>query len=176
MKGGQVEFRGAENAWYQNGQRMKKAPDRQSSAGMHAVLEYLGGSVEGLNVGWGLCFPNCSLPAYMPSASGVPLDIIVDQRALLMIEQAIERMSQYYIRRLGRSGVSKSKAREVTAKLTRGIGFVTKLGIRQASSMQRATGPLAVLQSCRSKHGAQRARPRSPHHVHNIPQPSQEID
>lgn len=136
VKGGQLEYRGAEDAWYQNGGRMERNPDRQASVGNSAVIDYLRAEVKNVNVGWALCFPNCELSAHAASPSSVPLNLIIDQNGLLDIRGRIAALSGYYAQQHGRPGALQAERARLVEKLIRGIGFVTSLGVRVAHDYQ----------------------------------------
>jgi Nuclease-related domain len=87
VKGGLIEYRGDEDAWYQNGRNLSPSSDRQASATKAAVLEFLGVAASDINVGWLPCFPNCSLPANFQPPAGLPRPVILDQSKLLNIEE-----------------------------------------------------------------------------------------
>lgn len=132
VKGGLIEYSGDEDAWYQNGKRLVRSPDRQASAGKAALLEFLGEAASDINVGWFLCFPNCTLPTNFQAPSGLPRPVLADQARLLDVEEAINAASAYYVSEFGRRGVNSRQAKEVVKKLTRSIGFITKVGVRVA--------------------------------------------
>lgn len=132
VKGGEIEYDGVRDAWYQNGKPLIKSPDRQASAATHGVIEYFRQYSEQLNIGWCLCFPDCSLPTNGGSPSGVPRAIVIDEAALLEPGKAIELISKYYERQFKRPGVSKSQAEELIKSLTRSLGFIQKVGVRIA--------------------------------------------
>jgi hypothetical protein len=137
VKGGVLEYDGAQEAWFQNGAMMSKSPDRQASAGMHEVLRFLEPNVSSVNVGWALCFPQCSLPDGFVPPPGIPAEIVIDEASLRDVHAAVVRTEEYYSQRHRRAGAAKETSREIVAKLTRGIGFVTKLGVRIASDYEQ---------------------------------------
>ena len=92
VKGGEIGYNGEEEAWYQNGKKMTKAPDRQASSGMRAVMDFLGTDCSDVNIGWALCFPNCSLPAHCRMPSALPRDILLDEKSLLEPEVSLARV------------------------------------------------------------------------------------
>jgi len=137
VKGGQIRYSGEEETWYQNDHRMNKSPDRQASAGMHCVLEYLGQDAKDVNVGWGLCFPHCSLPVAFTPPAAIPRDILIDGDGMLELETGIQKMETYYAARFNGAGVDNAGAQRLRNKLTRGIGFVTRLGTRVARDYEQ---------------------------------------
>lgn len=132
VKGGEIRYDGAEEAWYQNGKKMEKRPDVQSSTGMHAVLEFLGVDASDVNVGWALCFPQVDLPSGFIAPSGVPQEVIVDGAGLQSVIPSIEKLEAYYASRVKRSGADRHTAERIHKKLTRSIGFVNRIGVRLA--------------------------------------------
>ena len=132
VKGGSIEYRGREEAWYQNGKRLSPSPDRQASAAKAAILEYLGSATDNLNVGWALCLPNCNWPAGTAAPSGMPRVVLIDQAGLLDIGNAIDAVNRYHISRFHRPGLTGKEARRVIDRLSHGIGFVSRIGVRIA--------------------------------------------
>ena len=130
IKGGLIEYNGSEDQWYQNGERMKRRPDRQSSTAMQSALSFLGPDAKNLNVGWALGFPHCCLPDNFQAPSGLPDPVIIDQQRFNHIHQSIEAAGRYYVEQLGRNGISGATASSIINRLTKSIGFVTKVGVR----------------------------------------------
>ena len=130
VKGGLIEYNGPEDQWYQNGEKMKRNPDRQSASAMHSALKFLGADANNLNIGWALGFPGCCLPNNFQVPSGLVDQIIIDQRRFNHVEAAIETAGKYYVDRLGRGGISGATASSIINRLTKSIGFVTKVGVR----------------------------------------------
>lgn len=137
VKGGMIEYDGEQDCWLQNGDQLTLSPDRQASAGMHNVLAFLGPDARNLNLGWVLVFPNCCLPNNFRPPAGVPDRIIIDQERLNLIEEAVKNLRQYYVDRVGRAGISAATAKSIQDRLTRGIGFVSKIGVRIARDNQQ---------------------------------------
>ena len=130
VKGGVIEYNGEQERWLQNGKQMKRSPDRQASAAMSNALSFLGPDARNLNVGWALGFPNCCLPNNFNPTSGIPGPIIIDQERFNHVEQSIQKTGQYYVEQVGRPGISSATAKSIISRLTRSIGFVTKVGVR----------------------------------------------
>lgn len=130
VKGGLIEYNGPEDKWYQNGELMKRRPDRQSSSAMQSALSFLGPDAKNLNVGWALGFPHCCLPNNFQAPSGLPNPIIIDQQRFNHVHQSIETAGSYYVDQLGRDGVSGATAKSIVNRLTKSIGFITKVGVR----------------------------------------------
>ena len=137
VKGGLIEYDGANDIWLQNSSELKVSPDRQASAATNSLIQFLGHLAKDLNVGWSVCFPNCSLPSHASAPSGLPKAIIVEEGGLLEAEKALSLVSNYYNNKFKRNGVTKSTAREIEKKLNRGIGFIQKIGIRVARDLQQ---------------------------------------
>ena len=142
VKGGEIAYSGPESCWYQNGNRMKRSPDRQASAACHAMIEFLGKDARDLNINWALAFPDCSRPAGSGRIPEVPDDLILDSTALLEPLSAIERVRNYNETHHGRPGVKRYQASHILERLLRSVGFVTKIGvrlIRDQSQLVKAT-------------------------------------
>jgi hypothetical protein len=137
VKGGLIEYDGSNDIWLQNGSELKVSPDRQASAATNSLIQFLGHLAKDLNVGWCVCFPNCSLPSHASSPSGLPKAIIVEEGGLLEPEKALSLVSNYYNTKFKRDGVSKSMAQQIEKKLNRGIGFIQKIGFRVARDLQQ---------------------------------------
>jgi len=132
VKGGLISYDGEGDYWTQNSKKLKVSPDRQASAATAAVIEFLSPEIMDINVGWCLCFPNCSMPTQKQRVSLVPAQLIIDEEGLVDIEHSISNISSYYEEKHKRPGASKGKATQIIQKLTRGIQFVTKTGVRLA--------------------------------------------
>ncbi len=137
VKGGEIEYDGVQDAWYQNGKPLIKSPDRQASAATHGLIDYLGPLAGQLNIGWSLCFPDCSLPINSGSPSGVPRAIVIDEAGMLEPEKAIGLASVYYEKQYKRPGLGKVQADALVKLLTRSLGFVQKVGVRIARDRQQ---------------------------------------
>jgi len=137
VKGGLIEYDGANDLWLQNGRELKVSPDRQASSATNSLIEFLGHHAKDLNVGWCVCFPNCSLPDHVSAPSGLPKAIIIEEGGLLEPEKALSLVSNYYNNKFKRNGVTKLTAQEIEKKLNRGIGFIQKIGVRVARDLQQ---------------------------------------
>ena len=60
VKGGEIEYKGAQQVWIQNNAKMKKSPDRQAANACHTFIKFMGKDVYDINVDWALGFPQCS--------------------------------------------------------------------------------------------------------------------
>ena len=137
VKGGEIEYDGVQDAWYQNGKPLCKSPDRQASAATHGLVDYLGNLSKQLSVGWSLCFPDCSLPINGGSPTGVPRAIVIDEAGMLEPEKAIGLVSAYYEKQYKRAGLSRIQSEELVKLLTRSLAFVQKVGVRIARDRQQ---------------------------------------
>jgi len=135
VKGGMIEYDGANDCWLQNGSELKVSPDRQASAATNSLIEYLGHHAKGINIGWCICFPNCSIPNHASSPSGLPKSIIIDEGGLLEPEKALSLVSSYYNNKFNKIGTSRTTALEIERILNRGIGFIKKIGVRVARDL-----------------------------------------
>ena len=131
VKGGTLHYDGAQDRWRQNGKLMEKAPDRQASAATHALLAALPNELSKVNTDWALCFPQCSLlPGAAPT--NIPLERILDEGSLADLPARISKLESS-IRAAYRKGKTGPTGGAVLVeRLTIGIGFVTKLGVRIA--------------------------------------------
>lgn len=130
VKGGEMAYSGPDSCWYQNGNKMKRSPDRQASAACHAMIEFLGKDASDLNINWALAFPDCSRPAGSGRIPEVPNELILDSMALLEPLGAINRVCSYNEAHHGRPGVKRYQASHILERLLRSVGFVTKIGVR----------------------------------------------
>lgn len=137
VKGGFVQYDGQADAWFQNGDPLMRGPDRQASAATHAIIDYLRQFADKLSIGWCLCFPNCSLPPSSAAPSGIPRSVLIDEAGLLEPSKAISLVESYYKKQFVRDGLKKSEAVELVRMLTRGLGFVRKIGVRIARDRQQ---------------------------------------
>ena len=132
VKGGVISYDGIEDKWMQNGKDLITSPDRQASAAMHNVLNFLKGDISNLNIGWALGFPDCCLPEDLTIPSGLTRQIIIDQIGYNNIEKSINMVSKYYVEKFQRRGIGLQTAKLIQNRLTSSLGFVTKLGVRLA--------------------------------------------
>ena len=137
VKGGVIEYDGVQDCWMQNGNFLKTAPERQASASAHSMIEFLGSLVSDINVGWCVCFPNCSLPNNIGVPSGLPKAIVIDEAGMLEVGKAIDLVERYYKAQYQKAGCKKAIAREIRQKLTRGVGFLQKIGVRIAKDRKQ---------------------------------------
>ena len=137
VKGGVIEYVGEQDCWTQNGKVLKTGPERQASANAHSMIEFLGELITDINVGWCVCFPNCSLPLNAGAPSGVPKAIVIDEAGLLEIDKAIGLVESYYSRQFQKTGCTKRVRQDILKKLTRGIGFIPRIGVRVAKDKQQ---------------------------------------
>ncbi len=137
VKGGLIEYDGPQDQWTQNGNPLKTGPERQASANTHSAIDFLGPMVSDINVGWCICFPNCSWPANAGGPSGVVRSIIIDEAGLLEVARSVDFINTYYKRQFKREGCTKRVAGDIVNKLTRGIGFVRQMGTRIAKDSKQ---------------------------------------
>ncbi|HIE83957.1 MAG TPA: DUF2075 domain-containing protein [Dehalococcoidia bacterium] len=131
VKGGKIAYMGEQDRWTQNGKALEKSPERQASEAMHGMMKFLSEDIKDINVGWAVCFPNCSLPSSFAPPSGLPRDVIIDENALRDdVSQAIKKVESYYLSKHNRSGGAQLSIERIHRNLTRGIGFIESIGIR----------------------------------------------
>jgi hypothetical protein len=85
-KGGLVEFRGIENAWYRNGNRMKRNPVDQVSSQWDSLIARFPWLADDIPFEWGLVFPNCEKRLGQRLPDSVHPGRVLDQKDLLNIE------------------------------------------------------------------------------------------
>ena len=56
---------------------------------------------------------------------------------MLDVETAVSTVGDYYVRKFGKPGANSKHSDEVVRKLTRGIGFLSKVGVRVARDYQQ---------------------------------------
>jgi hypothetical protein len=141
VKGGTLSYDGVQDRWLQNGQPMQKNPDRQASSASHALLNALHDELRDVNVGWALCFPHCCLvPGAAPTS--IPLVRIIDEANLARLPSVIGDIESDLRRTHGKGGITPTESNRLFARLTRGIGFITTIGVRiarEASNLVQAT-------------------------------------
>ena len=115
---------------------MRRGPDRQSSSAMYSVLAFLGTEARNVNVGWGVCFPDCCLPRNFQPPSGLVDPAIIDQKRLNKVTDSIQGLGNYYVGRLERGSLW-AVATSIVNRLTRSIGFVAKVGVRIERDFQQ---------------------------------------
>ena len=131
VKGGILEYDGAQDRWKQNNKWMDKSPDRQAISAMHALLHELSKELCHVNVAWALCFPQCCV-VKTTSPIGVPLSRILDESRLAMITKEYPKLESEIREAFRKPGMSPKEAHDLIERLTRGIGFVQTLGVRIA--------------------------------------------
>lgn len=136
VKGGVLAYEGASDRWYQNGTPMDRSPVKQASAATHALIGHLKEKVSNIGVDWALCFPQCCLED-SEATTGLPATHIIDERKIEDIEQAHHDLESAVRSRFPRRGMSPREAEALIATLTRGIGFVQKLGVRIAREREQ---------------------------------------
>jgi hypothetical protein len=131
VKGGRLSYDGAADRWYQNGEPMKRSPEKQASAATHALIRHLKDKIRNIAVDWALCFPQCCLEKG-ETPTGLPDAHMIDERKLENIEQAFRILEDTVRAKFSRQGMSAWETENLVAALTRSIGFVQKLGVRFA--------------------------------------------
>lgn len=131
VKGGLLAYNGKEDTWHQNGRLMEKSPVRQVQQATYQLNNKLSLEKSGVNFGWALCFPECSI-----AASQMPVDLlrdqVIDDQTFATIGPTVSALANGIRTARGRRGMSPEEARRLTAELTRDLGFVQILGVRIA--------------------------------------------
>lgn len=136
VKGGTLAYDGAQDRWTQNGAVMAKSPERQATEATHCLLRELAKELKNTNVDWALCFPQCSVVG-SDGSTGVPRSRIFDETRLGNITSELPHMEREIRLAHGRRGMAPTEARDLVARLTRGIGFVHILGVRFAREAEQ---------------------------------------
>ncbi|WP_282018186.1 NERD domain-containing protein [Salegentibacter mishustinae] len=138
VKGGLINYDGNSDKWTQNGHTMHKRPDSQASAAAHSLAhnysEYLGG----MPVGWGICFPDCSVVNMKTLPDSIKKQQLIDQDQLHYIEDSLPYLIEFIKKQNPqRTGIRKWQYEKFKSKLLRGIGFVQILSTRIKYDEQR---------------------------------------
>ena len=139
VKGGLIEYDDGDQVWRQNGAKMRRMPDRQASATIGPVIEYLAPPGANLNFEWGLFFPQCCRPHNLVGRlpPGLKDAQIIDEQDMLDIVHAVERLRDHTRKAFGRPGIGKRDREAVVGKLTRTVHFVRKVGVRLETDCQQ---------------------------------------
>lgn len=131
VKGGVVSYDGSARQWSKNGKPDKDFV-KQASDSCHTLQRAMEFELRNAVVDWGLCFPNCSLSRHGGAFEISPAQII-DEGALLGIEQAIVRMEAHIRSKYGvPAGLTGGEHKAFLDRMNRSIGFVQVLGVRIA--------------------------------------------
>lgn len=138
VKGGLINYDGSSDRWTQNGNSMHKKPDSQASAASHSLAsnysEYLGG----MPVGWGICFPDCSVVNMKSLPESIKKQQLIDQDQLHYIEDSLPFLMEFVKKQNpNRTGINKWQYEKFKSRLLRGIGFVQILSTRIKYDEQR---------------------------------------
>lgn len=138
VKGGLINYDGSSNRWTQNGHSMNKNPDSQASGASHSLAanysEYLGG----MPVGWGICFPDCSVVNMKSLPESIKKQQLIDQDQLHYIEDSLPYLIDFVKKQNpNRTGIRKWQYEKFKSRLLRGIGFVQILSTRIKYDEQR---------------------------------------
>lgn len=136
VKGGVVSYDGSNRQWSKNGKPdidfVKQAADASHTLQRAASFELRNGVVD-----WALCFPNCSLSSHNGALEINPTQII-DESALLGIEQAMTRLEDHVRSKFGTPpGLKGVEVKALLDRLSRNIGFVQVLGVRLARETEQ---------------------------------------
>ena len=138
VKGGMINYDGASDKWYQNSQPMNKRPDSQASSAAHSLAYNYKSLIADMPVGWGLCFPDCSVTNKNSLPSAIHKDQLIDQDQLHYIADSLPYLFDFIKQQNpSRNGVRKWQYEKFKSLLLRGIGFVQILSTRIKYDEQR---------------------------------------
>ena len=136
VKGGEIEYIGAQQAWTQNNANMKKSPDRQAANACHTFIKFMGKDVYDINVDWALGFPQCSSLGKQRIAEIDP-ELIIDEGHLSNICHKVDTIVKHACKKHGRRGVGQKMATALVDKLSRNLQFIRKMGVRLARNTEQ---------------------------------------
>ncbi|NBQ70737.1 MAG: NERD domain-containing protein, partial [Nitrosomonadaceae bacterium] len=136
VKGGVVSYDGPNRQWSKNGK-----PDfdfvKQAADASHTLQRAVAFELRNAVVDWALCFPNCTLSSHNGALEIHPAQII-DESALLSIEQAMTKLADHVRFKFGTPlGLKGAEANALLDRLSRNIGFVQVLGVRMAREAEQ---------------------------------------
>ncbi|SOC81566.1 UvrD-like helicase C-terminal domain-containing protein [Salinimicrobium sediminis] len=138
VKGGLINYDGPTDKWTQNGRVMSKKPDSQASAAAHSLAENYSEYLGGMPVGWGICFPDCSVLNLKSLPESIKKQQLIDQDQLHYIEDALPYLMDFVKKQNShRTGIRKWEYEKFKSRLLRGIGFVQILSTRIKYDEQR---------------------------------------
>lgn len=130
VKGGLINYSGADDRWSQNGREMHKRPDIQASSASHALIKGFKDLIGDMAIGWGLCFPDGDLQS-KPLPTSIDSNQIIDQLSLLHIDKALEYLFDFVKQQnSNRQGAKRWMYTKFRTALLRDIGFVQVLSTR----------------------------------------------
>ena len=130
VKGGLINYSGADDRWSQNGREMHKRPDNQASSASHALVKGFKDLIGDMAIGWGLCFPDGDLQS-KPLPTSIDSNQIIDQLSLLHIDKALEYLFDFVKQQnSNRQGAKRWMYTKFRTALLRDIGFVQVLSTR----------------------------------------------
>jgi hypothetical protein len=138
VKGGMINYDGASDKWYQNSQVMIKKPDSQASTAAHSLANNYKDLIIDMPVGWGLCFPDCSVTNNNSLPSSISKEQLIDQDQLHYIADSLPYLFDFIKQQNpSRNGIRKWQYEQFKSLLLRGIGFVQILSTRIKYDEQR---------------------------------------
>lgn len=136
VKGGVVSYDGRKRQWSKNGKPDKDFV-KQASDACHTLQRAMEFELRNAVVDWALCFPNCNLSSH-GGAFEISTAQIIDEAALLGIEQVITRLEMHIRSKYGAPlGLSGSESKAFFDRMNRSIGFVQVLGVRLAREAEQ---------------------------------------
>ena len=128
VKGGIIEYDGAERLWYQNGKKMNKAPDDQVISCVNSLIKRYPEIARKIPIGWTLCFPQCEIDDNSKIPTNLNRDSVIDQKDLLNISQLIYKIINNTQHEYNyKSGLKDFEYKKLKQRLLRGLGFVQRL-------------------------------------------------
>lgn len=138
VKGGLINYNGSNDEWTQNSQPMGKKPDIQASTASHSIVQNYKEYIGEMAVGWGLCFPDCSVVNMNSLPGSIHREQLIDQDQLHYIQDSLPYLFEFVKKQnVNRTGVRKWEYEKFKSRLLRGIGFVQILSTRIKYDEQR---------------------------------------
>ena len=130
VKGGLIDYSGADDVWKQNGHRLS-SPISQVSGSTHSFLSMYGETIADMPVMWALCFPDCEMEHTKHFPSSVNAVQVIDALRLLNVEYALDDLFIHIQKtHSSRRGAKKWQYELFKKSLLRGLGFVQTLSTR----------------------------------------------
>jgi Cdc6-like AAA superfamily ATPase len=131
VKGGIISYSGNSNSWTQNGQKMSKNPDDQSSSAAHSLAKTYPDLLRDIPVGWGVCFPDCQIQDAENMSDNIDEKQIFDALKVQYLEKALPYLfeftkNQYPFKKGARTWMYE----KFKNQLLRNIGFVQILSTK----------------------------------------------
>jgi hypothetical protein len=127
VKGGTLEFNGKSNQWTQNGNILRKGPDKQATSASHSLIKRYPDLAKVVNVEWVLCFPDCEIPSDTVLPTNIDENRIIDRKSAIYIEEALQSLFDHLENSSSKEGCPYYVYEGFKRDLLRGVGFVETL-------------------------------------------------